>query len=99
MVHEDCNIGNAGAIAMADALKLNSTVVSVDLGGAHVPEVRVCCRRLRHVRAGCAIDDAGAIALASSLASNSVVGQIDLQCTARGAAGVHVWPTVVVSAV
>ena len=88
----DNSIGDAGAAAIAEALKVNKSVTTIDLSCA--------CRASRRVRgadAGAAADysigDAGAAAVAEALKVNKTVTTIRLCGACRAARGGSVVPT------
>ena len=71
-------IGGAGAASIAEALALNTTITSVDLGSE-------CCDG--RVSAN-DIGDAGAASIAEALKLNTTITSVDLECECRTGAGV-----------
>ena len=90
------DIGGAGAASIAEALNLNTTIRSVNLGsecraGAGVLCARsfeVCGGRCRSCVSGNGIGGAGAAAIAEALASNTTITSVSLDCECYAGAGV-----------
>ena len=92
------DIGDTGAAAIAEALKINNAVSGIDLRGAlRATRARAECCVARgggtgaHARGGASgapdndIGDAGAAAIADALKMNKTVTTIDLSCALREA--------------
>jgi hypothetical protein len=92
----DNDIGDAGAASIAEALKLNTTITSVNLGsecraGAGALCARsfeVCGGRCRSCVSGNRIGDAGAASIAEALKLNTTIMSVDLEGECRAGAGV-----------
>ena len=90
------NIGDAGAAAIAEALKVNTTVAIVRLDSERALRARPCahalssktmsCCALRTPSAGNDIGDAGAAVLATTLEVNTTVTTVDLRSACAAAA-------------
>ena len=88
-------IGDAGAVRLAAALKLNTTITRVDLGGecragaeCSTRSFEVCGGRCRSCVSGNGIGGAGAASIAEALALNTTITRVDLNCECRAGAGV-----------
>ncbi len=87
-------IGDAGAVSIAEALALNTTITSVDLGcecraGAGV----LCARSFEVCVGGCRfsgndIDGVGAAFIAEALKSNTAITSVSLGSECHAGAGV-----------
>jgi hypothetical protein len=87
-------IGGAGAASIAEALKLNTTITSVDLGCECRAGAGVLCARSFEVCVGrCRfsvndIDVAGAASIAEALKSNTAITSVSLGSECHAGAGV-----------
>jgi hypothetical protein len=89
-------IGDGGAVALADALKLNHGITTVQLHSTPPPLIQL--RRARRQTHTClahavnnGIGDRGATALADAMKENATLKVVDLRCElTRARGGVHV---------
>ena len=88
------SIGNADAIRLAAALKLNTTITRVDLWGECQAGVlcarsfEVCGWRCRSCVSDNGIGGAGAASIAEALKLNTAITSVDLEGECRAGAGV-----------
>ena len=79
----DNAIRDAGAVAIAEALKVNKSVTYINLGSAwsaRLARAHVLSMRVRRRRADCRIGDAGAAALGYALNVNGAILTLDVSC-------------------